>query len=271
MTIAPADFVSIRDFVEARAGIVLEPGKEYLAETRLNPIVDKLGLGSLAELARRVRGNDSALQAKVVEALTTNETSFFRDTAPFNALRQRVLPAIAARPAGERRLRIWSAACSTGQEAYSLAMMIREEFPALAADTRIIGTDINAAVVDKAKSGKFTQLDVNRGLPATLLVRYFHRQGMDWVIQDTVRAMTEFRVTNLVEPLGGLSGFDLVLLRNVMIYFSAETKARLMARVRLTMRRDGWLMVGASESNSVPLDLFLAETAGAVPLFRPKP
>lgn len=271
MSIAPADFASIRDLVEARAGIVLEPGKEYLAETRLNPIVDRLGLGSLSELARRVRGNDCVLQAKVVEALTTNETSFFRDNAPFNALRQRVLPAVAARPPHERRLRIWSAACSTGQEAYSLALMIKDEFPALAADTRIIGTDINALVVEKARSGKFSQLDVNRGLPAPLLVRYFHRQGMEWVVQDAIRAMTEFRVLNLVEPLGALGGFDLVLLRNVMIYFSAETKARLLTRVRLAMRRDGWLMVGASEANSVPLELFVAETAGTVPLFHPKP
>ncbi|MEQ1502434.1 MAG: protein-glutamate O-methyltransferase CheR [Myxococcota bacterium] len=273
MTVAATDFAVIRDLVEARSGIVLEAGKEYLAEARLTPIVDRHHLGTLGELVRRLHGPaaDRLLQRQVVDALTTNETSFFRDVVPFQVLKTVVFPAIGARPAADRRLRLWSAACSSGQEAYSVAMMLKDEFPSLFGDARIVGTDINEAMTTKARSGRYSQLEVNRGLPAPALLKHFQRVGTEWEVASALRGITEFQTMNLLERWPYFAPFDVVLLRNVLIYFSPATKGRLLERIKAAIRPGGWLMLGASEAGSVPSALFDREQHGPVTLFRPRP
>ncbi|MEQ1565089.1 MAG: protein-glutamate O-methyltransferase CheR [Myxococcota bacterium] len=263
-TFAATDLAFLRDLLETRAGIVLEPGKEYLVETRIAPLLTANKLSGLPELVRKIR-IDAQLQKKVIEAFTTNETSFFRDLAPFQSLRATIFPALQAKP---DRVRIWSAASSTGQEAYSVAMMLRDEFPSLAARAEIVGTDLNEVVVAKARSGRYTQAEVSRGLPAASLVKHFTRKGLEWEVSEPIRAMTQFRQQNLLEHWPAAPPFDLILLRNVLIYFSLDTRARLLRRMRDAMRKDGWLMLGSSETSAPPESF--TPSAGTVGLFRPK-
>jgi chemotaxis protein methyltransferase CheR len=185
----------------------------------------------------------------VVELMTTNETWFFRDLRPFEVLRSSILPELLTRRSDERRLHIWSAACSSGQEPYTMAMIISEHFPQLASwNVRIIATDLSTEILDRARAGRYSQLEVNRGMPAALLVKYFRKVGNEWHISDAIRRQVEFRELNLVEAWLVLPLMDLVFLRNVLIYFDVETKKSIFGRVRRLLRPDGYLMLGGAET-----------------------
>lgn len=250
MPIDAADFAYVSAFVREHSAIVLEPGKEYLVESRLMPIVREHKFASLSALVLALKQRSvPGLQGRVVEAMTTNETSFFRDATPFEALRLKVLPGLIARRQGERRLRVWCGAASSGQEPYSLAILLLEHFPMLSSwDVRIVATDLSREILQKARSGRYTQLEVNRGLPAPLLVKYFERSGLDWTVREPVRRLVQFEEMNLVRPWLRLPPSDLVMLRNVLIYFDVPTKRDILAKVRQVLRPDGYLFLGSAET-----------------------
>ena len=251
MTLLESDFDFIRDLVFRRTSIVLEPGKEYLAVTRLEPIRreprDAIARRADPHAARRPQ---SPLHDQVAEAMTTNETSFFRDTHPFESLRETVIPELIERNKGLRTLRIWSAGCATGQEPYSIAMLLREDFPALLTtwSVQILATDVSATVLAQATAGRYGQLEVNRGLPARLLVKYFRRDGLHWFIDESIRSMVTFERQNLFSAAWIPPPMDIVFLRNVAIYFSESGKMETLKRVRTALRPGGYLLLGASET-----------------------
>lgn len=244
------DFRFVRDLVLARSAIVLEQGKEYLVEARLAPVARDTGHGTIAGLVEALRRAPSGPLAKtVVEAMTTNETSFFRDSHPFDSLRQQIVPQLLERNRTERGITIWSAACSTGQEPYTIAMTMREHFPQLESwKVRIVATDLADHVLTRARAGRYRQLEVNRGLPATYLAKYFTRHGLEWEVAPSLKAWTEFRALNLIGDWGVLPRFDVIFLRNVLIYFDVETKRQILARVRRHLRPGGWLFLGSAET-----------------------
>lgn len=267
----PAMFGYISSLVRDKSAIVLDAHKAYLVESRLSPIVRAHGLHSFENLVEQLRKPNSAgLVQEVVEAMTTNETSFFRDVHPFEALRKQVLPDLICKRANEKKLTIWSNACSTGQEPYTIAMLLREHFPELAGwKVRICATDICSKVLEKAKSGEFNQTEVNRGLPAQFLLKYFTRQGLKWIITDEIRNSIEFRLLNLVEPWAGIPPTDIVFLRNVLIYFDIDTKKRILCRVHHTLRSDGYLFLGGAESTVGFNANFAREQFGSATFYRP--
>jgi len=219
MTIDAQRFAYVRDLVRANSGVVLENGKEYLVEARLRPLAEKAGLASVQLFIENLRAGSlkSAMSCSVVEAMTTNETSFFRDLHPFESLRATVLPDLIERRGGARSLNIWSAACSTGQEPYSTAMIIREHFPNSARwSCQIRASDIASKVLDVARIGRYRQLEVNRGVPARLLVKYFSREGTNWHVKPEIRAMVQFFELNLLRPWPLMPKMDVVFLRNVL-------------------------------------------------------
>lgn len=244
------DFDYIRELVRRGSAIVLEPTKEYLVEARLGPLARKEGLGSLADLVAQLRReSQGALHRKVIDAMTTNETLFFRDVHPFEALRKTVLPELIAARETTRHLRVWSAACSTGQEPYTIAMTMREHFPDLMRwRLDIFATDLSSEVLAKARAGAYGQIEMNRGLPAKLMVKYFTKQGVDWELNEDIRKMVEFREMNLAESWPAMQPYDVVFLRNVLIYFDVETKKSILRRVRQLLRPDGYLFLGAAET-----------------------
>jgi chemotaxis protein methyltransferase CheR len=249
--VTPADFQFVSTLVRTRAAIVLEPGKEYLVASRLLPVARDSGLGSIAELVTQLRvAPHGPLSTKVVDAMTTNETSWFRDSAPFQMLTKDLLPqVVASRTGGDKQLRIWSAASSTGQEAYSVAMLLADWLPANPGWTAsIVGTDINAEVVAKAQAGKYSQLEVNRGLPASMLVRHFTRAGTHWQVSEQLRRMVEFKTLNLAGAYPSMGAFDIVLCRNVLIYFDTTTRQKILASIARTLRPTGFLVLGAAET-----------------------
>jgi chemotaxis protein methyltransferase CheR len=250
MPITTAEFDYVRDLVRTRSAIVLEPGKEYLVESRLAPLARAEGFDSIARLVDELRRPGAArLTTQVVEAMTTNETSFFRDVHPFDALRQHVLPDLIKRRSAERTLQIWSAACSSGQEAYSIIITMLEHFPELKSwNVRILGTDLSTEILDRAKEGRFAQIEANRGLPSKMLVKYFEHQGAGWQVKPELRRMVEWKPMNLVEPWVGLPRMDIVFLRNVLIYFDVPTKRDILERMRGVMRPDAYLFLGAAET-----------------------
>jgi chemotaxis protein methyltransferase CheR len=262
--LAEQDFDYIRDLVRDRAAIILEPGKEYLAVTRLDPVVRRAGLGSLSELVATLREDDDpALSEQVIDALTTNETTFFRDLHPFESLRNHILPALVERKRLSRSLSIWSAGCSSGQEPYSVAMLIREDFPELAGwQVSILGTDVSIAMLERARAGRYGQIEVNRGLPAHLLVKYFRRAGVGWEIDGSIRAMVRFRQQNLIDPWPSMPPMDLVLMRNVMIYFDVAAKQEILARVGDVLAPHGYLLLGTSETTLHLDDSFRRHAVG---------
>lgn len=251
MPITSSDFEFVRSLAKEDAGLVLEAGKEYLVESRLQPIARLQGLASIDELIRAVRsGPGRDLRGKVVDALTTNETTFFRDVEPFEMLRTEVLPYLIEQRQQERTLRIWYAAASTGQEPYSLSMLIREHFPQLHTWTiQQVGTDLSPSVLARARAGRYSQLEINRGLPANYLVKYFERDGAEWRLRESIRSMVRFDEMNLVKPWPAtLPQADIVMMRNVLIYFDIETKKQVLGRVRRLMRPDGFLFLGGAET-----------------------
>jgi chemotaxis protein methyltransferase CheR len=254
VTLGAAAFEQVRKLIYARAAIVLDPGKEYLVESRLAPIARARGCRDVDELCAKLEQRDPALIDEVVEAMTTNETSFFRDHHPFEALRRTVLPELIEHRQQTRSLRVWCAACSTGQEPYSLAMLLDEHFPALSTwDVTIRATDIARSVLDRARSGRYRQIEVNRGLSARALVRYFSRDGLEWEIRPEIRRRVQFEEMNLITAWPRTEPFDLIFLRNVLIYFDQPTKLSLLQRARDVLRSDGYLLLGGSETTPYEL------------------
>jgi chemotaxis protein methyltransferase CheR len=243
-----AGFPAISTMLKARSGLVLGPDKIYLLETRLAPLMKREGLRDLAALAEKLRP-DSPLERDVVDAMTTNESLFFHDSKPFDALRQRILPRLhAARPAGAA-LRIWSAAASTGQEAYSIAMVVQEMAASLAGRrVEITGTDIAREPLQRAREGRYTQFEIQRGLPMQMLVKYFEKSDGEWRVRQNLRDAVSFREWNLLADLRPLGRFDIVFCRNVLIYFDTTTKSRVLDAIAKQIAPDGVLFLGGAET-----------------------
>jgi chemotaxis protein methyltransferase CheR len=247
----PRSFDYIAKLVRDRSAIVLESSKAYLVESRLSPIARECGLETIGKLIEKLQEpNSQGLTQKVVDAMTTNETSFFRDLHPFQALKTDIIPSLIKARASERVLNIWSNACSSGQEVYSIAMLIKENFPELGGwKVRLVASDLSTKILERAKAGVFTQTEINRGLPIPLMLKYFSKQGIQWKLNDEIRSMVEFRTINLIETFPtAISQMDIVFLRNVLIYFSPETKSSILTRIRASLRSDGYLFLGGSET-----------------------
>ncbi|MGB6692433.1 MAG: protein-glutamate O-methyltransferase CheR [Terracidiphilus sp.] len=253
----------LQQHVYSQAGIVLEEDKQYLFESRLAPIVKRLGLGSINDLCVLLRTSRQAeVGLQVVEAMTTNETYFFRDPAHYDAIRTTLLPRLKQDRQDTRKLRFWSAAASTGQEAYSLAMALIDE-GLKDWNIQILGTDFSSQVLERARNGKYHQIEVNRGLPTSLLVRHFTRAGVDWQLNETVRRMARFETIDLRKSMRAMGPFDLVFCRNVMIYFDADTKLKIMKEIHGTLFRGGWLMLGGAETAFGIEDWFERQVIGS--------
>ena len=243
------DFDFITQLLRKRAGIVLTTDKMYLLESRLAPLARKEGLPSIDDLIQVVRSRrDERLITQVVDVMTTNETFFYRDKTPFDHLKEAVLPVLGQARRGQR-IRIWCAACSTGQEPYSIAMML-DQMPQMTGGVpvEIVATDISDRCLDRARQGLFTQFEVQRGLPIQTLMQYFTQQDDHWRISERMRQMISFRKLNLMDPVYNLGKFDIVFCRNVLIYFDAPTKAEVFERIAQTMNPGGFLLLGAAES-----------------------
>jgi chemotaxis protein methyltransferase CheR len=264
MTLSTAEFSFVSDLVRRESAIVLEPGKEYLVEARLTPLARSAGLNDVAGYVRHVQSTaDRRQRWAIVEALTTNETSWFRDAGVFEGFRTVVLPTLLSEVGRPRTLRVWSAAASTGQEAYSLAITLSE---ALGPGWRyeILGTDLSSEVLDRAKAGRYSQMEMNRGLPVRHLVRYFSRTGVDWEINAELRKNITFHTLNLALPFPPMPKFDVVFMRNVLIYFDLATKQSILRRVRQVMTPEGWLFLGTAETTrGIDQEFEHATVAGA--------
>jgi chemotaxis protein methyltransferase CheR len=243
----PAASSYLRKLIQQSSAIVLDANKDYLLQARLWPLVKREGMGSWEELVSRLAAPTGVpLRQRVIEAVTTHETSFFRDVHPFDAFRAHVLPRLAAARPGAS-VQVWSAAASTGQEVFSLAFIAAQQ-AAPRVDVRFIATDISTEILARAREGRFSQLEVNRGLPATHLVRFFDREGTDWRVKQEIRSIVDFRILNLIGAWPSLPEMDVVFLRNVLIYFDVPTKKQILARVASLMRPKGLLFLGSVES-----------------------
>lgn len=271
-TLDASTFDFISNFVRDKSAIVLDPGKAYLIESRLAPVARENSLASLAELAAALKkpGNRE-LSRQVIDAMTTNESSFFRDLHPFDALKTSIIPELIEKRSKERALNIWSNACSSGQEVYSIAMLLRENFPALGGwKVRLIASDLSSAILKKAQEGIFNQTEVNRGLPMPLLLKYFTKSGLQWQIKEDIRKSIEFREVNLVESWPAtLPPMDIVFLRNVLIYFSQETKTAILNKVHRILRPDGSLFLGGAETTMNLNTSFVRLQIGKASCYRP--
>lgn len=246
MPVSLVDFDFVRELVYDRSAISLDDSKDYLVEARLAPIVRREGFPSVAELVASLRAGNESLRDDVVAAVATNETSFFRDLHPFDALRDVVIPEVLAGNGG-RRLHMWSAATSTGQEAFSLAMVAQAHRPRIS-DISILATDMSTAALKRARRGRYSQLEVNRGLPARLMVEHFTRDGREWQVNPDVLTHVTFRRMNLARPLLGVPPMDVIFLRNVLIYFDIARKVEVLAQVARVLRPGGFLFLGSSET-----------------------
>ncbi|HAE48778.1 MAG: chemotaxis protein CheR [Tistrella sp.] len=247
---APEDFAFISGMLKQRSGLVIGPDKLYLLESRLSPLARRRGLPGLSELIAELRKPSAEeLRRDVTDAMTTNETSFFRDIKPFEELRTFVLPEMLGRRQDRRQLRIWSAAASTGQEAYTIAMLFKEMGAKLDGwRLEIIGTDLANEVLDKAKAATYSQFEVQRGLPITMLVKYFQQDGEQWRLNQTIRSMVQFRQHNLLNGAAGFGTFDVIFCRNVLIYFDQDTKRKVLEDLRKVIAPDGFLFLGGAET-----------------------
>jgi chemotaxis protein methyltransferase CheR len=271
MGCSDSDYAYLRELVLAQSANLIDPSRNALFDTRLTPIARLAGASNLGDFINLLKaGRPAHLHRAVAEAMTVNETSFFRDLQPFEMLREVVIPNLMREKRRERRLRIWSAASSTGQEAYSLAMLLVENFPELEGwDVKIIGTDISRQVVDYAQRGRYRRLEVNRGLPARMLVKYLVRDGEEWEVCEPIRRMCEFQYANLCAPLLQLPEFDLVLLRNVLLYFSQHDRRTLFSDVHRRMTPTGYLLLGNAEQAEDSTNLFEVEFAANCYFYRP--
>lgn len=247
----PEDFDLFANLVKQRSGLVLTRDKAYLLESRLMPVARKWNLKLLEDMAQSIRNRrDEALLRDITEAMTTNESFFFRDQKPFDQFRQNLLPQFLKSRAARKQIRIWSAAASSGQEAYSLAMILAEESARLQGwKVDIFGTDLSVEMVERSKSGIYSQFEVQRGLPINLLIKYFQQIGADkWQIKDSLRQMVQFREGNLLTDFGPIGTFDIVYCRNVLIYFDQPTKAKVLESIASVMAPDGCLFLGGAET-----------------------
>jgi chemotaxis protein methyltransferase CheR len=248
--VTPMDYEFLRKLLKERSGLDLSPDKQYLVESRLVPLARKAGLAGITELVQKMKaGSADALTADVVEAMTTNETFFFRDKIPFDHLKDTMLPALLQARSARRSLRIWCAASSTGQEPYSIAMCLKALGPAIAGwKTDIVATDLSQGVLEKSKAGIFSQFEVQRGLPIQMLVKHFTQIGDMWQLNPDIRAMVQHRQLNLLQDFGHLGTFDVIFCRNVLIYFDQDTKAGIFERLSRVVEPDGFMVLGAAES-----------------------
>jgi chemotaxis protein methyltransferase CheR len=247
--VTPPDYEYLRKLLKDHSGLDLSADKQYLIESRLLPLSRKCGVAGISELVQKMKGGSSSIVAQVVEAMTTNETFFFRDKVPFEHFRDAIMPEMLAARAGRKSLRIWCAAGSTGQEPYSLAMSLKEMGAALAGwRVEIIATDLSTEVLEKSKSGVYSQFEVQRGLPIQLLVKYFKQNGELWQISPELRAMVQHRQLNLLHDFSQLGTFDIIFCRNVLIYFDQDTKINIFGRLARSMEQDGFLVLGAAET-----------------------
>src|SRR5260370_12443701 len=248
MALTAQDFAFVSDLVRRESAIVLAPGKEYLVEARLLPLARKAGVAPVSEFVSGAKQRpERPGQWSIVEALTTNETSWFRDHEPFAMFTDLVLPQLRAARSATRTLRVWSAACSSGQEPYTIAMVLADVLPA-GWIHEIMATDLSTQMIARASAGRFSQLEMNRGLPAAMLVRHFERVGHNWQVCRSLRNNISFRSIHLATPLPALPPFDVIFLRNVLIYFDLETKRSVLRRIRSLLAPDGWLFLGSAET-----------------------
>ncbi|MBX9790469.1 MAG: protein-glutamate O-methyltransferase CheR [Pirellulales bacterium] len=271
MSLTLENFDYVDELVRQQSAIVLGRDKRYLAETRLASLAREEGCESLNEFVTRLRvPHNNGLRAKVVEAMTTNETLFFRDSHPFESLRQTIVPKLIERRSAQRSLSIWSAACSSGQEPYSIAMLLHEHFPVLQGwNVRLIATDLCAGMIERARLGRFRQLEVNRGLPAAYLVKYFQREGLDWQINSNVRRLVQFLQLNLAaDNWPALPPLDVIFLRNVLIYFEVPTRKQILGKIRRLLRPDGYLFLGGAETTFHVDDAFECVSVDSSKCFR---
>jgi chemotaxis protein methyltransferase CheR len=263
------DYEFLRKLLREKSGLDLSTDKQYLIESRLLPLARKAGLPGIGELVQKLKDGNSGLIGQVVEAMTTNETFFFRDKVPFDHFREAIIPELLKARAGRKSVRIWCAAGSTGQEPYSLAMCLKEMGAALSGwRVEIVATDLSQEVLEKSKAGLYSQFEVQRGLPIQLLVKYFKQVGELWQINSDLRAMVQHRRLNLLHDFSQLGTFDVIFCRNVLIYFDQETKINIFGRLAKSMEADGFLVLGAAETVVGLTDVFkpLADRRG---LYRP--
>ena len=252
----PSDYEYLRKFLKERSGLDLSADKQYLVESRLVPLARRANLPGISELVQKMKNGADALVAEVVEAMTTNETFFFRDKIPFDHLKDTVLPALVQARAARRSVRIWCAAGSTGQEPYSIAMILKETPELSGWRTEIVATDLSQAVLEKARAGMFSQFEVQRGLPIQMLVKYFKQHGDLWQLNPEIRAMVQHKQLNLLQDFSHLGIFDVIFCRNVLIYFDQETKAAIFERMARVIEPDGVLALGSAESVVGITDVF---------------
>ena len=245
----PPDYEYLRKLLKDHSGLDLSTDKQYLIESRLLPLARKAGLPGISDLVQKMKGGSNALITQVVEAMTTNETFFFRDKVPFDHFRDTIMPEMLKLRAARKSLRIWCAAGSTGQEPYSLAMCLKEMGAALSGwRVEILATDLSQEVLEKSRTGIYSQFEVQRGLPIQMLVKYFKQIGELWQINPDIRGMVAHRQLNLLHDFGQLGSFDVIFCRNVLIYFDQETKANIFGRLARGMESDGFLVLGAAET-----------------------
>lgn len=271
MACTEMDYAYLRELVRTQSANTIDPSRNSLFETKLAPVARMAGARSLKDFVDRLKQDRQAhLHRAVAEAMTINETSFFRDMKPFDMLREMILPRMIERRSGQRRLRIWSAASSTGQEAYSLAMMLAENFPDIAGwDIKIIGTDISRYVLEYARRARYRRIEVNRGLPARMLMKYLERDGEEWAVCERIRKMCEFERVNLCAPLPRMPQFDLVLMRNVLLYFTQQDRTLLFREVHRKIASDGCLLLGNAEQAEDSTNLFEVEFVKNSYCYRP--
>jgi chemotaxis protein methyltransferase CheR len=255
--VTPPDYEYLRKLLKDHSGLDLSADKQYLIESRLLPLSRKCGVVGISELVQKMKSGAATIVTQVVEAMTTNETFFFRDKIPFDHFRDSIMPEVLRARAARKSIRIWCAAGSTGQEPYSLAMCLKEMSAALAGwRVEIIATDLSQEVLEKSKSGMYSQFEVQRGLPIQLLVKYFKQSGELWQINADIRAMVQHRQLNLLHDFSQLGAFDVVFCRNVLIYFDQDTKINIFGRLAKTMEADGFLVLGAAETVVGLTDVF---------------
>ena len=245
----PPDYEYLRKLLKDHSGLDLSTDKQYLIESRLLPLARKAGLVDIGDLVQRMKNGSISLIAQVVEAMTTNETFFFRDKIPFDHFREKIMPEMLQTRAGRKSLRIWCAAGSTGQEPYSLAICLKEMGAALSGWlVEIVATDLSNEVLEKSRAGIYSQFEVQRGLPIQMLVKYFKQTGELWQINPDIRAMVQHRQLNLLHDFSQLGRFDVIFCRNVLIYFDQDTKTSIFGRLARTVEPDGFLVLGAAET-----------------------
>ena len=268
--ISPENFDFLCKAIYNDSGIVLDQTKSYLLEARLTPLAKSEGAGTIDSLCNLIRAaGGQRVRERVVEAMTTNETLFFRDVKPFEALKDTLIPEITRRQR-DKTLRIWSAACSSGQEPYTIAMIWRElNIPGW--ELSLLGTDLSDEMLERARKGRYLQLEVNRGLPASYLVKNFERDDSDWVIRPEVRAMIQWQKFNLKDSMGAFGPFDIVFCRNVLIYFDTETKAKILGNIRGALKPGGYLVLGASETTLTVDESYERVRAGRAVVYQNPP